>query len=195
MNLSLIKRRLGWYGLAWIGGFLLVLLASLIAFYGPQIDIIDSADWLIPLGLGALTLGVAGVVIRDLISKQSLGTRLVILLLAALLYLPLLWSPVAGAVASAWIADRPIEYSTAYAQFRINVSHLLYPLVDAVSSGAAFELVWQLFQLIGTIVGFLSSLLQIIGFFRRLLAAKSARAFVEEMTAPPEEPASDAPAS
>lgn len=195
MNLALIKRRLGWYGLAWIGAFLLVLLAALVAFYGPQIDIIDSADMLIPLGLGALTLGVVGVVIRDLFSKQPLGTRLIVLLLAALLYLPLLWSPVAAAVASAWIADRPIEYSNAYAQFRITVSQLLYPLVDAVSSGAAFELVWQVFQVIGSVVGFLSSLFQVIGFFRRLFAAKSAREFVDDMTAPPEEPSSDLPAS
>eukprot|EP01030_Chromulinospumella_sphaerica_P013483 gene13483-13263_t len=168
MNITLIKRRLGWYGLAWLGTFVLALLVTLVGYYLLGGDVVDIADVLIPVGLGALSLAVLGVVIRDLVSAETIGTRVVIVLLAALLLLPLLWSPVSATVAAAWIADRSIEYSSAYAGFRITISRLLYPMVEAVSSGAAFELAWQAFQLVASAVGFFSSLLQVIAFLRRL---------------------------
>ena len=193
MNLDLIKRRLGWYGLAWMGGFLLVLLITVAGFFLFGADVVDLADILIPVGLGALTLALVGVVLRDIFGRHTIGTRVAILLLAVLLFLPLLWSPVAATVAAAWVADRSIEYSTAYAQFRITVSQLLYPMAEAVSSGAAFELAWQAFQLIASFIGFLSSLLQVIAFLRRLFAANSVDEFVDEMTAPAEDIAADTP--
>ncbi|HYE47697.1 MAG TPA: hypothetical protein VEA44_18160 [Caulobacter sp.] len=180
MNTALIKRRLGWYGLAWLGCFVLVLLVVLAAHFLFQTDVIDLADLLIPVGLGLLALSLAGVVVMDLVSKASIGSKMVIVLLAALLLLPLLWSPVAAAAAAAWIADRSIEYSAAYAQFRITVSQLLHPLVDAVLSGAALDLVWKAFQVIAGIVGFLSSSLQVLGFVRKLSAGAPAPAPVEE---------------
>ncbi len=186
MNTALIKRRLGWYGLAWMGGFVLVLLVALAGHFLLKIDVIDLADLLIPIGLGALSLGLIGVVIRDTVGSQSIGTRVAVVLLAVLLALPLLWSPVAACVAAAWVADRSIEYSSAYAQFRVTISQLVYPLVEAISSGAAFGLAWQAFQLVASFIGFLSSLLQVVAFLRRLFAANSVDEFVEEMTAPPE---------
>jgi hypothetical protein len=193
MNIILIKRRLGWYGLAWLGGFLLVLLVVLAGRYLFGADVIDLADMAIPIGLGVMSLALIGVVIRDLVSAETIGTRVAILLLAALLLLPLLWSPVSATVAAAWIADRSIEYSSAYAEFRITISRLLYPLVEMVSSGAAFGFAWQVFQFVASTVGFLSSLLQVIGFLRRLFAARSMDEFVEDMTAPDETVSEPAP--
>ncbi|MDB5471112.1 MAG: hypothetical protein JWR84_2672 [Caulobacter sp.] len=193
MNTVLIKRRLGWYGLAWMGGFLLVLLVMVAGRYLFGADVIDLADMIIPASLGVMALALIGVVIRDLVSRETIGTRVVIVLLAALLLLPLLWSPVSAAVTAAWIADRSIEYSSAYADFRITISRLLYPMVEAVSSGAAFELAWQAFQFVASAVGFFSSLLQVIGFLRRLLAASSVDDFVEDMTAPDEVSSDPAP--
>ncbi|RYF92713.1 MAG: hypothetical protein EON95_11450 [Caulobacteraceae bacterium] len=188
MNLILIKRRLGWYGLAWMGAFALVLLVALAGHFLAHADVIDMADLLIPIGLVVTALALAGVVVRDLFSKQTIGTRLAILLLAILLALPLFWSPVSATVAAAWVADRSIEYSSAYAQFRITVSRLLWPMIEVVNSGAAFEFAWQAFQFVASVVGFLSTLLQVIAFLRKLLAARSVGDFVEEMTAPDETP-------
>lgn len=186
MNTVMIKRRLGWYGLAWLGAFLLALLVALGGIFLFGADVIDMADMLIPVGLGLLTLALLGVVGRDLFLSQTIGTKVVVVLLAALLFLPLLWSPVAAMVAAAWIMDRSIEYSNAYAQFRITISQLLYPVMEAVSSGAAYQWAWQAFQFVASAVGFFSSLFQVIAFLRRLLAAKSVEDFVEDMTAPPE---------
>ncbi|WGM38204.1 hypothetical protein [Caulobacter sp. NIBR1757] len=187
MNTVLIKRRLGWYGLAWLGAFMLALLVALAGVFLFGADVIDMADMLIPVGLGILSLALVGVVGRDLFLGETIGTKVAVVLLAVLLFLPLLWSPVSAMVAAAWIADRSIEYSAAYAQFRITISQLLYPMIEAVSSGAAFELAWQAFQFVASAVGFLSSLFQVIAFLRRLFAARSVDAFVEEMTAPPED--------
>lgn len=186
MNSTLIKRRLGWYGLAWLGGFLAVLLAMVVGHYGFGADVVDLADLFIPPALLIVALAVIGVVIRDLVSRETIGTRLAILLLAILLLLPLLWSPVSATVAAAWLADRSIEYSTAYAAFRIRISQLIWPLIEAISSGAAYEWAWQAFQFVASAVGFFSSLFQVIGFLRRLFAARSVDEFVEEMTAPEE---------
>jgi|GEM_PF-592555 len=188
MNTALIKRRLGWYGLAWMGTFVLALLVTLVGYYFMGGDVVDIADVLIPVGLGALSLALIGVVIRDIVSRETIGTRVAVVLLAALLLLPLLWAPVSATVAAAWVADRSIESSSAYAQFRITISRLLYPMVEAVSSGAAFELAWQAFQFVASAIGFVSSLLQVIAFLRRLFAARSVDEFVEDMTAPDESP-------
>jgi hypothetical protein len=184
MNTTLIKRRLGWYGLAWLGAFLLVLLVHLAGHFLLQTDVIDIADLAIPIGLGLLSVAVAAVVVRDLFSAQTIGTRATIVLLAAVLFLPLLWAPVAGSVAAAWVAQRSIEYSHSYAQFRIIVSQLLYPLADAVSSGAAFDVVWKAFQVVSSAVGFLTSLFQVVRFLRKLFAARTVDAFVDEVTTP-----------
>lgn len=188
MNTVLIKRRLGWYGLAWLGAFVLALLVTLVGFYLLQGDVVDIADVMIPVGLGVLGLALIGVVVRDLISRETIWTKLVVVLLAALLLLPLLWAPVSAMVVAAWIAQRSIEYSAAYAQFRITVSNLLYPVMEAVNSGAAFELAWQVFQFVASAIGFLSSLLQIIAFIRQLIASGSVPEFVEDMTAPIDAP-------
>ena len=187
MNTVLIKRRLGWYGLAWLGAFVLALLIAVASVFLFGADVIDMADMIIPVGLGILSLALAGVVGRDLFLRQTIGTKVAIVLLGVLLFLPLLWSPVSAMVAAAWIADRSIEYSTAYAGFRITISRLLYPLMEAVSTGAAYEWAWQAFQFIASAVGFFSSLFQVIAFLRRLFAARSVDEFVEDMTAPPGE--------
>lgn len=193
MNTTLIKRRLGWYGLAWLGAFLLVLLVHLAGHYILRADVIDIADLAIPVGLGLLSIAVVAVVIRDLFSAHTLGTRAVIVLLAVALFLPLLWAPVAGSVAAAWVAQRSIEYSQSYAQFRVSISQLLYPLANAVSSGAAFDLVWKAFQFVASAVGFLTSLFQVVRFLRKLFAARSVDRFVDEMTAPDTGPSEPAP--
>lgn len=184
MNTDLIKRRLGWYGLAWLGTFVLAMLIGLAGFFLLGADVVDLADIVIPVSLGLLSLGLVGVVVRDLFLRQTIGTKVAVVLLAAVLFLPLLWSPVAAMVAAAWAADRSIEYSSAYAQFRITISQLLWPMLEAVSSGAAFGLAWQLFQFVASAVGFLSSLFQVIAFLRRLFAANSIDEFVDDMTAP-----------
>ena len=167
MNLILIKRRLGWYGLAWMGAFALVLLVALAGHFLAHADVIDMADLLIPIGLGVTALALAGVVVRDLFSIQTIGTRLAILLLAILLALPLLWSPVSATVAAAWVADRSIEYSSAYAQFRITISELIYPISQFLF-GPALSSAWLFFQGLASVVGVLSALRQIFLGWRAL---------------------------
>ena len=166
-NLGYLKRRLGQYAALWVGGFLVGGAAILIGL--GFADLMTAVDWVLPVMLGALVLALGAGVVISLLSRETVGTKLVVLLLAALLALPLLWAPVSAAVAIAWFADRSIEYSESYAAFQIGVSRVLFPIGQALGQGDLFGWVWTAFQWVSTVVGFLSALARIWPAIRRLL--------------------------
>jgi hypothetical protein len=168
ISLSHVKRRLGQYGALWLAGFVLALVVILgsMAF---GLDLMVAADMALPAawaGQGlALALGLALTWARG----PSLGTSLAVTVLALLLALPLLWAPTSAAVIVAFFADRSIEYSTAYAAFRIGVSQLMYPASEAIFGPGLIQAMWQGFQIAASIVGFLSALANLWPRLRRLL--------------------------
>jgi len=167
ISLAHLKRRLGQYAAVWVAGFLLAgtgILAGL-AFT----DLMTAADLVLPVGLLLTALALGAGVVASLASRETLGTRLVVLLLAGLLALPLLWAPVSAAVVIAFFADRSIEYSEAYAAFQIGVSRVLYPISQWVGDGDLFGWVWTAFQWVSTLVGFLSAVAKVWPMLRRLL--------------------------
>lgn len=169
-----IKRRLGQYGALWVGAFLLSGLAILVAT--AFADLIAAMDLVLPAMLAATALGLGIGVIASLVSGETVGTKLIVLALAVVLSLPLLWAPVAAAVALAFFADRSIEYSAVYAGFQIGISELLFPLDAWVRTGAVFGSVWALFQGLATVVGFISALSNIWPLLRRALGGEPATA-------------------
>lgn len=172
VSLAHIKRRLGQYAALWVGAFLLSGAGLLIGM--TFMDLMDAADRVLPVMLAVVTLGLGGGVIATLLSKETLGTRLLVLLLGLLLALPLLWAPVSAAVAIAFFADRSIEYSGAYAAFQIGVARVLFPISQWIGDGDLFGWVWSAFQWISTVVGFLSALAKIWPAVRRLLGPEPA---------------------
>ena len=168
--MDVVTRRLGQYAAAWLGSFLIVFLLVLAAVFLLGMELVSVADLLLPLALGALSLAVFAGVGLTFARPGAVGPKLLVLLLALFLFLPLLWAPVVAAVLAAWIAGVPIEYSESYAWFRITVSNLLYPLISAVVSGAAIRWVWEVFQVIATIVGAIASAIQIWNFSKKLFA-------------------------
>jgi len=170
MDLEFVRRRLGWFGAAWLGTFVLVLVCLLAATWLFGAELVSVADLLLRIALAALGLGTAGVVLQALTSKAGIGSKLAVVLLGVALVLPLLWSPVLAAVLAAAAAGASIEYSTVYADFRVAVSQLLYPLGAALFSAAALHTVWTLFQGAATVVGFLASAAQLWTFSRRFAA-------------------------
>ena len=166
-NLGYLKRRLGQYAALWVGGFLVGGAAILIGL--GFADLMTAVDRVLPAALGALVLAMGAGVVLTLVSGETVGTKLVVLLLAALLILPLLWAPVSAAVAIAWFADRSIEYSESYAAFQIGVSRVLFPISQALGQGDVFGWVWSAFQWVSTVVGFLAALSRIWPAIRRLL--------------------------
>lgn len=155
-----------------MGGFLLsgagVWLAAVF------VDLIAAADLVLPATMLGVVLGLGWGVIASLLSRETVGTKLVLLLLAVLLALPLLWAPVSAAVVIAFFADRSIEYSQAYAAFQIGVARILFPLSEAIGDGDLFGWVWTAFQWISSVVGFFSALTNIWPAIRRLLGAEPA---------------------
>ena len=116
------------------------------------------------------SLGLAGVgVVMSLFSSQTPLTKIVVLVLALLLLLPLLWAPVSAAVAIAFFAHRSIEYSGAYAAFRIGVSDVLWPISQGFGFSGVLEALWSGFQWIASLVGFLSAWVNAWPVIKRLL--------------------------
>lgn len=169
-----IKRRLGQYGATWVAAFLLA--GAGILAGGLFNDLIVATDQVLPIAIAATLLALGVGVIVTLLSRETVGTKLITAILALLLVLPLMWAPVAAAVAIAFFADRSIEYSQTYAAFQIGVSELLFPLEEMVRSGAVFGSVWALFQGLATVVGFISALSNIWPLLRRLLGPEPAPA-------------------
>ena len=162
-----LKRRLGQYGAAWVIGFLVagagILIGSLF------MDMMAAADLVLPVVLGGVGLALGVGVVATLWSSQTVGTKLVVVVLAGVLVLPLLWAPVSAAVAIAFFAQRSIEYSGVYAGFQIGVSRLLYPLSEWAFGGAVISTLWWAFQVVASVVGFFSALANVWPIIRRVL--------------------------
>lgn len=167
VSLAHLKRRLGQYAAVWVAGFLLAGTAILVGLWFA--DLMTVTDLVLPAGLLLVALALGAGVVASLASRQTVGTKLVLLVLAGLLVLPLLWAPAAAAVAIAFFADRSIEYSHAYAAFQIGVARVLFPISQWVGGGDLFGRVWTAFQWVSTLVGFLSAVVRVWPLLRRLL--------------------------
>lgn len=165
-----LKRRLGQYGAAWVVAFLVSGTAILIGMLFADLMVV--ADLVLPVMLAATVLALGVGVVASLVSDATLGTKLVVAALAVTLALPLLWSPVSAAVAIAFFVDRSIEYSQTYADFRISVSRLIYPLSEWAVGGEVFADLWLVFQGLASVVGFISALSNIWPLIRRVLGAE-----------------------
>ncbi len=170
VSIAHLKRRLGQYGATWVAGFLLSGAAILIgSFFG---DMIAMTDLVLPVVMIGVVLALGAGVVVSWTSNQTLGTKLVVLLLALLLVLPLLWAPVSAAVIIAFVMDRSIEYSAVYAGFQIRVSELLFPLGEILFGPSLFGMIWSVFQMVASVVGFISALANIWPIIRRVLGAE-----------------------
>lgn len=176
-NSALFRIRLGQYGAAWLVSFVLALLVILGGSALMETPLVKVADLVLPLAFAGLTLAVLAVLVLTLTAgRETVATRLVIMVLAILLFLPLLWGPVLGAVSAAWIGHVSIEYSAVYAQFRIQISQLLFRLAGLVFENPLMDTVWTAFQAVATVVGFLSSFFQVWPRVLRLLGARDVEA-------------------
>jgi len=167
VSLAHIKQRLGQYGAAWLIAFLASGAAILIGMAFDDMMVI--ADLVLPVGMAAVVLALGAALVATWLSGQTLGTKLALLVLAVLLVLPLLWAPVSAAVVIAFFADRSIEYSQVYAGFQISVAQILYPLSEFVFGPSLFEQVWKAFEVVASIIGFISALSRVWPMIRRLL--------------------------
>ena len=174
IDLAHLKRRLGQYGALWLSGFAGAAVAIL-AMTAVGADLMAAADLALPVLWVALGLAVVVGLGLTWARGPSLGTSLALTLLGLILVLPLMWAPVSAAVVSAFFADRSIEYSAAYAGFRIGVSRLLHPLSEAVFGPGLIQLMWSAFQVAASVVGFLSAFANLWPRLRRLLGPEPAQ--------------------
>ena len=169
-----LKRRISQYAALWLGMFLLSGGAILVAMI--FVDLMAAADMgvALPVALAATVLALGAGVVLSLTSPHTLGTKLAVVLGALILLLPLLWAPVSAAVAVAFFAERSIEYSSAYADFRIGISRVLYPVISALFGDGAVEAIWAAFQVLASVVGFVAAVARLWPLIRRVLGPEPA---------------------
>lgn len=163
LNSDLLKNRLSQYGVAWLLAFALGLLVTLA---GPPLlgmRLVQVADLYLPVAFIVLGLLLLAGLVMGLMSRETFPVKLALLGLALVLALPLFWAPVLGVVLSAAVTQVSIEYSEAYAGFRILVGNLLFNSVQVLFAGAVWDTIWRGFQVLSTIVGFLVGLHQLLG--------------------------------
>lgn len=156
-----LRRRLSQYGALWLGSFVVTLFVMAAMVFGARTPLADTADLVLPAALALLGLAVIAGVGITVANDVSLATKSLITALALLLILPLLWAPVLAVIVTAAIDGASVEYSTAYAQFRIAVSHLIYPLVAMLGEDPLVGFVWRAFQVVASVVGAVASALQV----------------------------------
>lgn len=174
LNLTLIGLCLRQYGLVWLGAFSLVLAGALISWRLAKIDYIPTADLLLTAALPLLALVLAGFLIFVLVQREHLLTKAVLIAITVMLALPLLWAPVLGVVAGAWVADVSIEYSSVYTNFRITVGRLLYLVTEQVFGSPLVDAAWKAMQGFAALVGFVSAVVHTWRAVERLSARPAA---------------------
>jgi hypothetical protein len=160
LNVGLLKDRLGQYGAAWLTSFLLVMFGDL-ALTLVRVPVVRAADIFLLIALVALAVGFAVFVAVTALSRQNAVTKIALIGLGLVLLLPLLWAPMLGAVASAFIGQVSIEYSSVYAGFRIIVGRLIWFVMRLFTDNPYVEAGLAVLQALATVVGFLASLAQL----------------------------------
>lgn len=173
ISLGHLKRRLGQYAAVWVGGFLLTGVAVLAGLVFT--DLIVAVDTVLPVTLAAVLLAMGVGLVMSLVSGETVGTRLILVLLALLLVLPLLWGPMSAAVILAFVLDRSIEYSQTYAAVQIAIARILMPLTGWILGGALVDTVWAFFQGVASVVGVVSAWVKLWPLIRRLLGPEPVR--------------------
>ena len=158
---AVIRHRLSQYSALWLGAFLVVLVIAAGASLVARLDLIDVADLVLPAAFALLGGVMAYGIGVTLVSRAGLATKSLVTALALLLVLPLLWAPVLAVLVTAAIGGVAIEYSTAYAGFRITVSHLIYPLIALFTESPLATAVWAIFQVVASVIGFVASMVQV----------------------------------
>jgi hypothetical protein len=158
LNLTLIRIRLGQYGLAWLIAFAVAFAASLAAAHVFDLPFARAADPVLGAGFGILGCLIAGFFVLTLAARQTWLTTTFLLILGLVLLLPLLWAPVLGVVVGAWVERASIEYSQVYAAFRILVGRLSYDVTEQIFGDPLVDAAWAFMQGFAAFVGFLAAL-------------------------------------
>jgi hypothetical protein len=158
LNLDLVRLRLGQYGVLWLLAFLLSLAACLGAAYGLHMSYVAAANPVLAAAFVAIGLALGAFLVVTIAADEPVFTKVVLVVLALLLALPLFWAPVLGVGGGAWAARVSIEYSSVYAGFRVLVGRLLYDVTGLLFGNPLVDAAFSFMEGFATLVGFLAAL-------------------------------------
>ena len=161
INFDLLALRLRQYGLAWLAGFLAVLIGCAAAGGLLHAPMVSAIDLLLLVSFAALAILVVAAFVLALVSKESGATKTAIIAIGLFLLIPLFWAPVLGAIAAAALGHASIEYSTVYAGFRILLGKGIYGVMSIFTHNPVIELGMKLMEIFAAVVGFIASISQV----------------------------------
>ncbi len=157
LNLNAFRIRLGQYGVAWLSAFVLAFVAVLGSTHFLHLRFAGAADPVLGVGFMILSALLAAFFVVTVAGRQTLLTKIFLVILGLVLVLPLLWAPVLGVGAAAWVDRASIEYSQVYASFRILVSRFFYDATELVFGNPLVDAAWAFMEGFATFVGFLAA--------------------------------------
>ncbi len=158
----LVSRGFSQFAAAWFASFGLTLVVVLVAAVRARPALYDVTDRVLVIGLISLSIGWFLSVGAALFNPRvGVLSKLAYAAVAGLMLLPLLWAPVLASVVAAWLTGASIEYSAVYAQFRIHVAQVLFPVSAGLAGADLIDAFWNAFQVVATIIGFVASVISI----------------------------------
>ena len=158
----LVSRGFSHFAAAWFASFGITLVVVFAAAVRARSSLYDITDRVLVIALISLAIGwfvsVGMAVFSDRVSALW---KLTYAALATAMLLPLLWAPVLASVVAAWLTGAVIEYSAVYAPFRIHVAQILFPLSAGLVHADVIDALWNGFQVVATIIGFVASMISI----------------------------------
>ena len=161
INFDLLALRLRQYGLAWLAGFVVVLIGALIAGGLLHMPMTSAIDILLLVAFAALAILVVAAFVLALVSSESGATKTAIIAIGLFLLVPLFWAPVLGAISAAALGHVSIEYSPIYADFRILLGKGIYAVMSIFSHNPVIDLGMKLMEIFAAVVGFIASISQV----------------------------------
>ena len=157
-----LDQALSRFGAVWLSAFGITLILTLAAAFVARASLYELMDRVLTLVLGGLGLAwMVSLVIAFGSNAARLLDKLIYLLVALGLLLPLLWGPILGVVVTAWLTGAAVEYSQVYAWFRIHVAELLSPVAARLFNVNLIDVIWNGFQVVATVVGFVAAVVQL----------------------------------
>jgi hypothetical protein len=158
----LVSRGFSYFAAAWFASFGITLVVVLVAAVRARSSLYDITDRVLVVALISLAIGwFVSVGMAVFSGRVSAVGKLTYAALATLMLLPLLWAPVLASVVAAWLTGAAIEYSAVYAQFRIHVAQILFPLGTGLAQADLIDALWNGFQVVATVIGFVASVISI----------------------------------
>ncbi len=161
LKLDVVKERLEVFGTTWLVTFLLVLIGTIAANLIFRVGLLKVADVLLAISFFSLILLVAGFALAAFFGDEPIVTKMVLVALTALLFLPLLYAPVLALSGYAYFDRVDLAGSEILVGFRDVVNRTLSSVTSRLFSPAFAHSAVTLLQRFAAVVGAIAAVSEV----------------------------------